>query len=107
MPAGSPGAGVALAGVDMFRVGMALALCLVLAVVAIVIIRRAQGNSSTWRQQTRARRISVVDSIRLNPRATLHLVQCDQRVILLAADAGGVKLLDAHDRPVGEPQDAA
>jgi flagellar protein FliO/FliZ len=90
-----------LSGVDFIRVGIALAFCLALGVIAILVIRRHQRVTGSVSRLPGARRITVAETIRLGPRATLHLVEYDRRVILLASDATGVKMLDAHDLPGG------
>lgn len=93
-----------LAGVDIFHTGLALVFCLALGVVAIFIIRRSQGVAGTQAAQTGARRINILDHTRLNTRTALHLVECAGRVVLLASDASGIKLLDAHDGKDQEPR---
>ncbi|RZF29073.1 hypothetical protein EVC45_14785 [Paraburkholderia sp. UYCP14C] len=93
--------GLALAGVDVMRVGIALACCVALGIVAILLLRRSQriGTGGSWSSGTP--RIAAAASLRLGPRVTLHLIEYDSRVVLLASDASGVKLLDAHDRRDG------
>lgn len=100
----SPSAGSVFAGVDPLRIGLALVLCIALGILAILVIRRSQGVSRKWLPEKCARRINVVDTARLNTRATLHLVECGSRIVLLACDASGVKLLDAHDKSLPEPR---
>lgn len=92
------GASLAFAGMDMVRVGLALAFCLALGVIVILVLRRSQAASGTWLKPAGTHRIALSDSVRLGSRATLHLVEYDDRVVLLASDASGVKLLDARDR---------
>ncbi|AMM13144.1 hypothetical protein AX768_02480 [Burkholderia sp. PAMC 28687] len=92
-----------LAGVDFFHTVIALVFCLALGVVAILIIRRTQGIASTRAALTGSHRIKVLDNTRLNTRITLHLVECAGRVVLLASDASGIKLLDANDSREQEP----
>ncbi|CAD6549128.1 flagellar biosynthetic protein FliO [Paraburkholderia metrosideri] len=100
-PVHAASTGIALAGVDLVRVGMALAFCLTLGVIAILVIRRSQRVRGSGPRMTGTRRITVAETVRLGPRATLHLVEYDRRVVLLAADATGIKLLDAHDLSAG------
>lgn len=106
-PAQVFGISAAFAGVDIVRVSMALALCLALGIAAIIVLRRGQRTSRMWPGRTGARRIEVVDTARLNARATLYLVEYDQRNVLLVSDASGTRLLDAHDSvTTGEARDA-
>jgi len=97
------GVGTVLGGIDVVRVGIALACCLVLGIAAIVFLRRSQGIARQRPGAADARRIHVVEKARLDTRATLYLVECDQRTVLLVADANGVKLLDANRSATLEP----
>src|SRR5579863_1100922 len=93
-------------GVDPLRVGLALAVCLALGVAAIFFLRRrllAQGGAGLGAARTSAKRLAVVETTRLNARATLYLVDYDGRTVLLVADAGGVKPLDAQSKTLLEP----
>ncbi|OLL30875.1 hypothetical protein BTH42_14975 [Burkholderia sp. SRS-W-2-2016] len=97
-------AGIALAGVDLMRVGIALVLCLALGVAAILVIRRSQRIGGKLSMPGDRQRIAVAATLRLGSRATLHLIEYDSRVVLLASDASGIKLLDARDQPAGAPE---
>lgn len=96
----TPASGAAAASslnVDWGQVAVATLFCVGLGVAAILVLRKRMslgmpsGSAST-------RRIRVVEQTRIAPRATLHLVEYDRRVVMLVTDATGVKLLDAHDR---------
>ncbi|MGF6647316.1 flagellar biosynthetic protein FliO [Paraburkholderia sp. GAS82] len=100
----SLGSGSAWAGIDLVRTVFALALCLTLGVGAILLIRRGQGAARKPLPGAGARCIHVVDSARLNPRVTLHLVEYGNRTVLLAVDANDIKLLDSHENAVPEPR---
>ncbi|MGF6805614.1 flagellar protein FliO/FliZ [Paraburkholderia sp. Clong3] len=93
--------GLALAGVDVMRVGITLVCCIALGIVAILLLRRSHRVGACGSSSSRTPRITAAASLRLGPRTTLHLIEYDSRVVLLASDATGVKLLDARDRPDG------
>jgi flagellar protein FliO/FliZ len=95
-------ASTALVGIDPIRIGLALALCLALGILAILVIRRGQGINRKWLPEEGARHINLVDTARLNTRVTLYLVECGCRIVLVASDGNGVKLLDAYDKLVPE-----
>jgi len=88
-------------GVDWIRVVLALLLCLALGVVAALVIR-ARAVRGTYRDSANASRIRVIEHARLSARATLHLIEYDQRVVLLMSDANGSRVVDARDQSPSE-----
>ena len=88
-------------GIDWMQVGLATALCLALGIAAIVVLRK-HVYSRFATGAPAARRIRIIEHARLTPRDTLHLVEYDQRVVMLVSNASGVTLLDAHDRDARE-----
>ncbi|MGU7783211.1 flagellar biosynthetic protein FliO [Burkholderia sp. PU8-34] len=83
--------------IDWGHVATATLFCIGLSIVAILMLRKRLSRGSTS-GSTSTPRIRVVEHARLAPRATLHLVEYDQRVVMLVTDAAGVRVLDAHDR---------
>ncbi|MXN76537.1 hypothetical protein GR157_17565 [Burkholderia sp. 4701] len=88
-------------GVDWVRVVLALLLCLAIGVVAVLVIR-ARTMGGTPRDSANAPRIRVIEHARLSPRVTLHLIEYDQRVVLLMSDANGSRVVDARDQTPSE-----
>lgn len=88
-------------GVDWVRVVLALLLCLAIGVIAILIIR-TRAVRGTPRDSASTPRIRVIEHARLSPRATLHLIEYDQRVVLLMSDANGSHVVDARDQSPSE-----
>ncbi|HEF5875106.1 TPA: flagellar biosynthetic protein FliO [Burkholderia cenocepacia] len=90
-------------GIDPYRIGGALLLCVVLGTVVMLALRRygfaRLGGSAS--PSTR-KRLTIVETARLAPRATLHLIEYDNRRVLVVLHANGVSLLDAHTRPSSE-----
>ncbi|WGS41639.1 flagellar biosynthetic protein FliO [Burkholderia sp. JSH-S8] len=90
-------------GIDLFRISGALVLCIVLGVAAIFLLRRyGFGRSDGFGTPAGRRCLTIVDTVRLAPRVMLHVVEYDERRVLLALDADGVTLLDAHSRAASE-----
>ncbi|KVH79435.1 hypothetical protein WJ42_06155 [Burkholderia cepacia] len=97
-PDAAPAAGLfSHLGVDWVRVVLALLLCLTVGVIAILVIR-TRTVRGTPRDSTSAPRIRVIEHARLSTRATLHLIEYDQRVVLLMSDANGSRVVDARDQ---------
>lgn len=90
-------------GVDLYRIGGALLLCIMLGVVAIFLLRRyGFGRVDGGGMPAGRKCLTIVDTVRLAPRVTLHVVEYEERHVLLALDASGITLLDAHSRPASE-----
>jgi len=90
-------------GVDLYRIGGALVLCIMLGVAAILLLRRyGFGRADGVGLPTGRKCLTIVDTVRLAPRVTLHVVEYDDRHVLLALDASGITLLDARSRPAPE-----
>ncbi|WP_246797486.1 hypothetical protein [Burkholderia perseverans] len=88
-------------GVDWTRIVLALLLCIALGVAAAFVLRARTARGAP-REAGAAPRIRVVEHARLPSRTTLHLVEYDQRVVLLMSDASGTRVVDAHDRSLPE-----
>ncbi|KWE78470.1 flagellar biosynthetic protein FliO [Burkholderia territorii] len=84
-------------GVDWGRVVLALLLCLAIGLVAALVIR-ARFVRGTPHQSANVPRIRVIEHTRLSTRASLHLIEYDQRVVLLMSDANGSRVIDARDQ---------
>ncbi|EDT39136.1 flagellar biosynthetic protein FliO [Burkholderia ambifaria] len=90
-------------GIDLYRIGGALLFCAVLGIVAMLALRRYGFARLEGRAGPSARkRLTIVETARLAPRATLHLIEYDERRVLVVLHANGVSLLDAHARPSTE-----
>ncbi len=102
MPQASASTAGTYLGIGWMQVGLSTLFCLLLGVAVIFVLRRrlvARAPSGILQE----RRIRILEHVRLTPRDTLHLVEYDQRVVLLVSGATGVTLLDAQDRQVAEP----
>ncbi|WP_256249333.1 flagellar biosynthetic protein FliO [Burkholderia ubonensis] len=90
-------------GIDLLRIGGALALCIALGIAAIFVLRRYGFGPTDGRGASAGqKRLTIVETARLATRVTLHVVEYDERRVLLALDANGITLLDAHSRPASE-----
>lgn len=78
--------GGAVPEVDTLRLGIALFVCLALGVAVILLMRR-QGPLR--RLPGGPASVRIVETVRLGPRGTLHVVEFEGQKILLAADANG------------------
>ncbi|TKC89452.1 hypothetical protein FAZ69_10995 [Trinickia terrae] len=100
---------LAAGGIDPVRVGLSFAVCIALGIAAILLLRRRLlgrqgiGLLQGVRSASAGKRLTVAETARLDARTTLYLVDCDGRTVLLAADATGVKQLDARTRAASEP----
>ncbi|WP_186208999.1 hypothetical protein [Burkholderia gladioli] len=100
--AAAPAAGLfSHLGIDWTRIMLALLLCVAIGVAAALLMR-SRMTRGTSREAAAAPRIRVVEHARLPSRTTLHLIEYDQRVVLLMSDASGTRVVDAHDRPSTE-----
>jgi len=89
-------------GIGWMQVALSTLFCVLLGVAAIFVLRkRMVARAPSCMSQ--ARRIRILEHVRLTPRDTLHLVEYDRRVVMLVSNATGVTLLDAQDRQVAEP----
>ncbi|MBN3817448.1 hypothetical protein G3N57_12885 [Paraburkholderia sp. Se-20369] len=92
-------------GIDLYRIGGALLLCVVLGIVVMLALRRygfARPSGSV--APSARKRLTIVETARLAPRATLHLIEYDERRVLVVLHANGVSLLDAHSRSSSEAE---
>lgn len=97
--------GAASADVSLVRVFLALLFCLILAILAVFIIRQRYGGrlpSFFGRMASTNSRIRLVESRRIGPQADLCLVDCDGQEYLLLLSPGGPLLL--KERPISSPE---
>lgn len=101
--------GDASADVSFVRVFLALVICLILAALAILLVRQRLGGRGAPllpRLTARQGRVAVVETRRLSPQAELALVEFDSTEFLLLIAPGGPLVL--KERPVAdraEPED--
>ncbi|KVC83869.1 hypothetical protein WL40_02090 [Burkholderia ubonensis] len=94
---------IADGSIDVLRIGGALVLCIALGIAAMLVLRRyGFGRAGGLGVPAGRNRLAIVETARLATRATLHLVEYDERRVLVAVDANGITLLDAHSRPASE-----
>jgi flagellar biogenesis protein FliO len=80
--------------IPLWRVGVVLVLCLLLAVVAIFALRTRLGRGSfTNLVMRKDRRLQLVESLRLGSHADLCIVRCDGQDLLIVVSAQESKLL--------------
>lgn len=111
LAAASPAAAQQLGGgnapdISLVRVFLALFICLIIAFLAILLLRQRHGRPfPSWfgRQAPRAR-ISVLETRRIGPAADLSLIQCDDDEYLLLVTAGGPAVL--RHRPLSPSKDS-
>ncbi len=88
--------------ISLWRVAMALILCLVLAVGAAFAVKAGGGR---WRlpfvANDASRRLKLRESLRLGHQVDLCIVACDGRDLLVSVSAQGVRLLDRLPAPDG------
>lgn len=87
------------AEVPIWRVLGALLFCLFLAVAAAFVLRRRMSGAMPLAFKGRAKRLRLVETIRLSHQADICLIRCDERDYLLAAAPQGVTLI-APDLPM-------
>jgi flagellar protein FliO/FliZ len=81
------------------RVIAALTLCLLIGVAAIVLMRRSGLYASIPRIRTN-KHMRVLETVRLDPKNTLHLLRIGDEDIVVACGPGGVaKLHHGPSRP--------
>jgi flagellar biogenesis protein FliO len=100
--------GGASADISMARVFLALLVCIVVACLAILLIRyRLSGKLPSFlpRLQSAGARIRLIESRRISPQAEVSLIECDDTQYLLLVAAGGTLLL--NERSVVQPSDGA
>ena len=100
--AGRLGGGEAL-GVSLGRIVLALIICLVIAVFAILLLRQKSGRTDLRalfaRFEMKPRLIDVVETRRLSPHADICVVRHGGREYLLLLLAGAARILS--EEPVG------
>ncbi len=84
------GGGAAL-DVSLTRIVMALLICLTLAGLAAVLVKRG-GGRLTLPNRTE-RRIAVIESRRISPHADLCLLRCDGQEYVILSSATGQQVL--------------
>jgi hypothetical protein len=93
--------------ISVWRIIGALILCTIVALVAVLAVRRRiTGGKGRWWPgplPRRVRHVEVVETRRLSPHADISLVREGGREYLLLLFAGGSQLL--REGPVGAPAD--
>lgn len=84
------GGGAAL-DVSLTRIVVALLVCLALAVLAAVLVKRGGGRLTLPNRAER--RIAVIESRRISPHADLCLLRCDGREYMILSSATGQQVL--------------
>lgn len=83
--------------VSLGRIVVAFVICIIVAVLAILLIRQRGGKIDLThlfaRLEPRARAIQVVETRRLNPHSDICLVRHDDREYLLVLQAGATHVL--------------
>ncbi|WP_321945817.1 flagellar biosynthetic protein FliO [Paraburkholderia sp. J10-1] len=79
-----------VSGISPLRVVAALILCLIIGVAVILLIRRVGARAPVVRP---GRRMRLAETLRLNARTTLYLVELDDVCVLLSGDSAGVRTL--------------
>ena len=90
--------------VPIWRVLIALALCLGLAVGAAYVLRRRLGGAMPL-AMGRSRRLQLVESLRITPQVHICLVSCDGAEFLVAASPQGAAAIEPG-APLGRPDPA-
>lgn len=90
------------AEVPIWRVLGALLFCLLLAVAAAFFLRRRLSGAMPLSLGGRARRLQLVETIRLSHQIDICLIRCDDRELLLAATPHGAAPI-ATDLPAPPP----
>lgn len=91
--------------VPIWRVLGALAFCLVLAAAAAILLKRRLAGPGRA-VFGRARRLQLVESLRLSHQVDLCVVSCDGAEFLLAATPHGATLIDRDLPPAAPAGDA-
>ena len=94
--------------VSLGRIVAALVICIIIAVLAVLLIRQRAGKVDLYalfgRLQTRPRAIEVVETRRLSPHADICVVRHSGREYLLLLLAGNARILS--EEPVAQPAEA-
>ena len=90
-------------GMDFVRIGGALALCLVIGVAVILMLRKASGSRLSFMSDASPRRLRVVETTRLGAKVQLCLIECDGHAVLCAVHPQGVTSLHARIKAEPEP----
>ena len=93
--------------VSLGRIVSALVICIIIAILAVLLIRQRSGriDLQAWfgRLQVRPRSIEVVETRRLSPHADICLVRSSGREYLLLLLAGSAQVLREGAVAEGEP----
>jgi len=103
-------------GISLWRVMAALLLCLALAVAGALALKARSGGAA-WplrfilpRAGRQARRMQIVESMRLSHQVDLYIVTCDNRDLLIAVNSQGAQILERlgpHDGAIMKRRDEA
>jgi len=93
--------------VSLGRIVAALVICIIIAVLAVLLIRQRAGKVDLYalfgRLQTRPRAIEIVETRRLSPHADICVVRHSGREYLLLLLAGNARILS--EEPIaGQPE---
>lgn len=87
-------------GVSLVRVGLALTLCLLLAVGGAIAIKLRSGHTiPLLRKEGNNRRLILKESLRISHQIDLCIVSCDGQESLIATSANGAQCLRAVGLP--------
>ncbi|MFC5475508.1 hypothetical protein [Paraherbaspirillum soli] len=93
--------GGAAPSIDYVRIALAFAVCVLLAIVWIGFVKRTSFGLKLTRDQGAAR-LKLVQSVRLNARTTVYLLECDGASVLLACDPDGTKVISGGHAGSGQ-----
>lgn len=82
-------------GIDFLRVGLALAACLAISILAALFLKKRLQGGLVLRKMTGARRLQLDETLRIGTQADICIVSCDGEELLLVSSPHGVKLLRA------------
>lgn len=85
-------------GISLWRVAGALLLCMGFAVAGVFVLRARMGNTSLPFlalpfAARRARRLKLVESVRVGQKADLSIVACDGRELLILVSENGSQIV--------------
>jgi flagellar biogenesis protein FliO len=90
--------------VPWWRVIGAFILCIALAVGAALALR-LRYRGVTMSLGSKARKLQIIESVRIAPQVDVCLLRCENRQLLIAATPHGATLLDSADLPPAAADD--
>lgn len=89
-------------GTSLWRVAGALLVCVAVAIVAALLLKRRMGGGASLFRPGTSRRMQMVECLRMGSQVSVCIVACDGEELLMSVSPQGANLLRSISAPVSQ-----